>query len=343
MAMLAYSMPPSAAAAADAPGTPASSRPAGRAGRARTTASAVISSGAAAEPTVSRQPVAVRASSRTVARVRMTAPEASASTAGSVPSPPASVVNTGGRFGGRGSGLARALRLRRGGQQGCRGLGQRAVRRRGRGQRAEGRVEGQFLRPARVDPAEQRIDQPVDHLGAEPGPDVGGDGRVAVPRRGRPVQVLAGPGQPLSRQHPGASQVPPGARSAGTPMNWRCGSGRMAPRVQMAEDVVPGVTSWSPRPTSLIRPVPSGRRMSSASAPASTATPATSETASLPPSRGDPSSTVTRTGASRRKNAAASPAIPPPTMTTCGRVPSAAPSLVPPSVPAAVAPPGWLG
>ncbi len=100
MAMLAYSIPLSAAAAGDAPGTPARSRPAGRAGRASTTASAVISSGAAAEPTVSRQPVAVLASSRTVARVRMTAPEVSASTAGSVPSPPASVVNTGGRFGG---------------------------------------------------------------------------------------------------------------------------------------------------------------------------------------------------------------------------------------------------
>src|SRR5262249_16199382 len=35
-------------------------------------------------------------------------------------------------------------------------------------------------------------------------------------------------------------------------------------------------------------------------------------------SRGDPSSTVTRTGSSRGKNAAASPAIPPPPITTCG-------------------------
>ena len=101
MAMLAYSMPPSAAAAVDAPGTPPSSRPAGRAGTASTTASAVISSGAAADPTVSRHPVPVRASSRTVARVRMTAPEASATAAGSTPRPPASVVNTG-----RGGGAA---------------------------------------------------------------------------------------------------------------------------------------------------------------------------------------------------------------------------------------------
>src|ERR1700678_4478246 len=66
-------------------------------------------------------------------------------------------------------------------------------------------------------------------------------------------------------------------------------------------------------------PVPSGRVTSSASAPSSTGTPAISDTDSLPPSRGDPSSTVTRTGSSRRKNAAASPAIPPPTITTCGR------------------------
>src|SRR6185437_7235976 len=44
-----------------------------------------------------------------------------------------------------------------------------------------------------------------------------------------------------------------------------------------------------------------------------------SDTDSLPPSRGEPSSTVTRTASSRRKNAAASPEIAPPTITTCGR------------------------
>src|SRR5215472_529074 len=74
--------------------------------------------------------------------------------------------------------------------------------------------------------------------------------------------------------------------------------------------------------------MPSGRRASSASAPASTGTPAMSLTDSLPPRRGDPSRTVTRTGSSLRKNAAASPAIPPPMTTTCGVVPVVmAPSL----------------
>src|SRR5580698_10026195 len=95
MAMLAYGISPSAAAAAGAAG--ASSRPAGRPGTARITASASTNSGSAAEPTVSRQPVAVRASSLTMAPVRTSAPDAFASTSGSVPRPPASVVNTGRR------------------------------------------------------------------------------------------------------------------------------------------------------------------------------------------------------------------------------------------------------
>ena len=107
--------------------------------------------------------------------------------------------------------------------------------------------------------------------------------------------------------------------SDGTPMNCRRGSGRSAPSVQIADDVGPGSVRWSPSPASAISAVPSGRVTSSASAPSSTATPAIPDTDSLPPSRGEPSSTVTRTASSRRKNAAASPEIPPPTITTCGR------------------------
>ncbi len=57
-------------------------------------------------------------------------------------------------------------------------------------------------------------------------------------------------------------------------MNCRRGSGRTLPRVQIPAEVVPGVRSSPDRPSSPIRPVPSGRRASSASAPASTATPA---------------------------------------------------------------------
>jgi len=101
-------------------------------------------------------------------------------------------------------------------------------------------------------------------------------------------------------------------------MTWRRGSCNICPRLQIAAAVLPGATRRPASPAARIRPVPSGLRASSASAPSSTAIPATSETASLPPSRGEPSRTVTLTGASRRKNAAASPAMPPPAMTTLG-------------------------
>ncbi len=213
--MLAYSIALSAVAAGDAPGTPASSRPAGRAGRARTTRVRGDllrrRGGANGQPPAGGGPGQLPD--------RRAGPDDRAGGPGQHGGQRAQSAGQRGEhrrpFRRRGSGLARALRLRRSGQQGCRGLGQRAVRRRRLGQRAEGRGEGQFLRPARVDTTEQRIDQPVDHLGPEPGPDVGGDGRVTVPRRGRPVQVLAGPGQPLIGQHPGASQVTPGGQVRG--------------------------------------------------------------------------------------------------------------------------------
>src|ERR1700728_2360536 len=83
MAMLAYGISPSAAAAAGAAG--ASSRPAGRPGTARITASASRYSGSAAEPTVRRQPAAVRLSSRTIALLRTCAPDALATASGSAP------------------------------------------------------------------------------------------------------------------------------------------------------------------------------------------------------------------------------------------------------------------
>ena len=99
-------------------------------------------------------------------------------------------------------------------------------------------------------------------------------------------------------------------------MNCRPGSGLGAPSVHMA--------TTRPRDGALIiepglgdqrdpfRPRDEQRFGSS-----STATPPISETDSLPPSRGDPSSTVTCTASSLRKNAAASPEIPAP-ITTCG-------------------------
>src|SRR5215469_4891133 len=97
--MLAYPISRSAVTVADAPGTPASSLADGPAGTARITASAVRYSSSCAEPTVSRQPEAVRDSPRTIAEVRTVAPEVAATAAGSDPSPAASVVKTGGREG----------------------------------------------------------------------------------------------------------------------------------------------------------------------------------------------------------------------------------------------------
>src|SRR5450755_3061573 len=93
--MLAVVISPSPAAAAPAPGTPASSRLAGPGGSASTTASASNCSGACAEPTVSRQPPGVRASPRTIALVRTTAREAAATAGTRVARPPVRVVKTG--------------------------------------------------------------------------------------------------------------------------------------------------------------------------------------------------------------------------------------------------------
>src|SRR5580693_7276856 len=93
MAMDAYGIsasPPAASLAASR-----SSRAAGAAGTAMITASASRYSGSAAEPMVSRQPVPVRLSSRTIAPVRTSAPEALATASGSAPSPLVSVTKSG--------------------------------------------------------------------------------------------------------------------------------------------------------------------------------------------------------------------------------------------------------
>src|ERR1700730_6976941 len=118
---------------------------------------------------------------------------------------------------------------------------------------------------------------------------------------------------------------PSSSRSAGTPIICRAGSLRISPRLQIRAAVVPGATRSPASPAARIRSVPSGRRASNASAPTSTAIPATSDSDSLPPTPGEPSSTTTSTGSSRRKNAAASPAMPPPPIATTGRAPGCSP------------------
>lgn len=116
-------------------------------------------------------------------------------------------------------------------------------------------------------------------------------------------------------------------------MTCPSGMGRSAPLVRMPARVVPGGLSSSPRPANSASSLPSGRRASIASAPASIVTPATSVAWSLPPTRGAPSRTVTLrcSPRCRRCHAAARPAIPPPTTTTCLRLPSMTPDRIAPS------------
>lgn len=111
------------------------------------------------------------------------------------------------------------------------------------------------------------------------------------------------------------SYIPAAAILLGLVLLGPDGSARSPPRLRMAEAVVPGCTRSSRRPSSATRSRPSGRRASIDSAPSSTGRPAISLTRSLPPIRGEPSRTVTRTPARARRRAAASPAIPPPTTT----------------------------
>ena len=100
------------------------------------------------------------------------------------------------------------------------------------------------------------------------------------------------------------------SRSSGAPISVR-GSGRSAPRVQ-TRDVAP--VGWvTGSPVAAASSTPSGRRLIIASAPTSTAIPATSPRRSLPPSRSDPSRTSTSWPASARSRAAVNPLIPPPT------------------------------
>ncbi len=204
------------------------------------------------------------------------------------------------------------------GHQRARRLGQRRVPPGLTGQRGQRGLEGQFLGAAGVHAAEQRVDEAVHDLLAEPGAHVRGHRYVAVPAGRGQVEVTPGAGHPVRRDKPGLGQLIEIGRHAHDLVPRQ----RVQfPLLQIPAAVVPGRTRCPVRPTAPISPVPSGRRVSSASAPSSTATPATSETVSFPPSRGDPSKTVTWHGVRRRKNAAASPAMPPPAMTTAGAGP----------------------
>ena len=222
------------------------------------------------------------------------APAASALDAGR-PIPPASPAKTGtsGSAGGRRAqqrpALASATQLRHGGAGGDA---------RGRGRRRRRRAAA---RPAGRRPRRRSARRP----GRRP---------RRRRRRGRP----AGRGSRRTRARPSADSTPEAAswsRSSGTPISER-GSGRSAPRVQIREDAVVGCTTVEAeraRPAS----TPSGRRLSIASAPTSTLTPATVAPAQLAADPvGSPRAPRRRGRAATRSRAAVSPAIPAPTTTT---------------------------
>ena len=161
--------------------TPASSRAAGRAGTASTTASDVDElrrrgSGRRA----SRQPVAGAASAR--------GPRRPSGSSRRWPRPPprpaAQPAGQGAKTGAPGG-------ARRGGLRGPDRADQRVLRAGRAGQRRHRGDQRQVVGPAGVDPAEQRVDQPVHHLVAEPRA-----GPARRPRRPRPAPSS---GRPASR------------------------------------------------------------------------------------------------------------------------------------------------
>ena len=274
------------------------------------TASASRCSGACAEPMVSRQPAAAGTSSRTIALVRSCAPDAAATAGGSVPRPPVSVVKTGGgAAGGPGRG---------GGSSEAAAAASDAWRR------------DASASPGRVASKDSSSDRPAY---TPPSSGLTSRSTTSWPNRAdtklatgtSASRAVAGSsGSRLARASPAADSTPlrpSAARSPGTPMNCRAGSGCIPPRLQIRAATAPGLTRCPSSPAPRISSTPSGRRASRASAPSSTLTPAISASDSLPPSRAAPSSTITCTGSPRRKYAAASPAMPPPTIATTGRAP----------------------
>ena len=150
-------------------------------------------------------------------------------------------------------------------------------------------VRGDLVRPTGVHPAEQRLDQPVADLAAEPTRDQPTDrdvlGQVEAPEGAapdEPARRRSRPRMPLSR-----SDVEVGGDAH--QRRWQRSDRALGPDARRR--VTCGWTMWSPSPTARARSIPSGRRLSIDSAPRSTGMPATSPSRSLPPTWVDPSST----------------------------------------------------
>lgn len=94
------------------------------------------------------------------------------------------------------------------------GVEQRAVGARGGGDRRHRRVEGEPFDEPGVHAAEQGLDEAVDDLAAEAGPDVVGDGHVGAARRLGQDEVERDARQPGRGQHPRGRQRPQVGRDA---------------------------------------------------------------------------------------------------------------------------------
>ncbi len=163
--MLAYSIAASAKAASGA--SSAIRRAAAGAGAATTTASTSRCSTSVVGPTESRQPSDVRVMARTVESRRTSMPSVAATAAGSWPTPPTSPAKTGPVvFGGS-----------------ARGRGAREEVRTQRGDLRRGRAQGERVGMTGVHPAEQRLDEPVEHVTAQPLGDERRDRDILVGHR----------------------------------------------------------------------------------------------------------------------------------------------------------------
>ena len=153
------------------------------------------------------------------------------------------------------------------------------------------RAQRQLVGVAGVDAAEQRLDEPVQHLGPEPVTHQGADRDVVV-SGARPGRS----GSAATRCRAPALSTPLAPRRLEIRRECRTSSaaaaGAAAPPTSTAAAVVSGEITSSSRPTAETSRVPSGRAVRIASAPTSTAMPATDSTRSLPPARAEPSSTV---------------------------------------------------
>ncbi len=277
IAIEAYSTWASSSAASGA--TSLSNRAVAAAGVARTTASACTSWGSCADPTTRFQPPPDRwARSRTVASVRTSAPAWSTTACGSWPRPPASPAKTGTSEGADdvAAAAARSIDLSRSSSATTWGTVARAE---------SWRACPAYTPPSRGSTRRSTTSLPKRSSISQP-----------TLTSLSPIRVAGSTASRAARARPALEITPLSASalaSTGTPMSVR-GIGTMAPRDHRLAVIVSGWTSLSPRPTSRASAVASGRRLSIDSAPTSTVMPATSARASLPPTDGDPSRTVTR-------------------------------------------------